>query len=114
MKRLGFKLRLETSAGCNPKGKGASSCNWAAFTQRAGDSLSNFSLRRSNLIRGSAAQTSDKSQLRKHPDDPLGGIDLPWLDSIAIVILKLVVIVVITFAESEEGEQERVTRAAFG
>ena len=47
--------------GCNPEGKVASSCNWAAFSQSAGDSLSIFSLRRPNLIRGSAAQTSDKS-----------------------------------------------------
>ena len=42
-------------------GKDASSCNWATFSQSPGDSPFIFSLRRPNLIRGSAAQTSDKS-----------------------------------------------------
>lgn len=114
MKPSPFRLRSKTSASCSPEGKDVSSCKWATFSQSPGDSPFIFSLRRPDLIRGSAAQPSDKSYLRQHPDDPLGGIHLPWLDPIAIVILKLVVIVVITFAESEKGEEKRVTRAAFG
>src|SRR5207248_7029695 len=66
-----------------------------------------------DLIGGNAAQVLREPQFRERPDDPLGRIELPWFYSIAIVVLKLMVIVMIAFAESEEGQEERIARAAF-
>ena len=65
-----------------------------------------------DLIGGDAAQVLREPQFRERPDDPLGRIELPWLYSIAVVVLKLMVIVVIAFAESEEGQEKRIARAA--
>ena len=39
------------------------------------------------------------------PDDPLCGIELPGLHAIAIVVWKLMVIVMVAFAEGHQGHQ---------
>jgi hypothetical protein len=54
-----------------------------------------------NLIRGDAAQISNKSQFRQRPDNLFGRIHPPWLDPVAVVMLKFVVVL----------SSDRVTRA---
>ena len=68
--------------------------------------VSSFSLHRPNLICRHAAQISNEPQFRKRPDEPLRWIKLPWLYTVTVVMLKLVVIVVIAFAECEKGQEE--------
>ena len=70
-------------------------------------------MRRLNLICRDAAQIVNESKFRKRPDKPFGRIKLPRLYAIAVVVLKFVVIVVITFAHGEEGKEERIARATF-
>jgi hypothetical protein len=38
-------------------------------------------------------------------DKPLGRVKLPWLHSVAVIVLKFMVIVVIAFAHGEDGEE---------
>ena len=75
--------------------------------------VSGLCLRRLNLICRDAAQISSEPNFRERPDKPLGGIKLPWLHPIPVVMLKLVVIVMVPFAHGEKGKEERVTRGAF-
>lgn len=60
------------------------------------------------------AQISNKFEFGQCPDEPLSRVELPWLHSVTVVMLKFVVVVVITFAHGEKGEQERVARTAPG
>ena len=76
--------------------------------------VSGLSLRVLNLICRNAAQISNKFKFGQRPDEPFGRVELPWLHSITVVMLKFVVVVVIAFAHGEKGEQERVARAAPG
>ena len=80
----------------------------------ARDKLPGFLFRGLDLLCGNAAQIPSQPEFRKGPNDPLGRIDLPWFYSVAVVMLKLMVIVVIAFAESEEGQEKRIARAASG
>ncbi len=61
-----------------------------------------------------AAEAIDEAELGERPDGPLARIPLPWLHAIAVVVLELVVIVVIAFAESEEGHDGAVPRTVAG
>ena len=54
-----------------------------------------------------------KTHLRKSPDDPFGRIEVPWFHAVAVIVLKLMVIVMITFAEGNERHNEGVARTAF-
>ena len=74
--------------------------------------VSGLLLRGLNLSCRNAAQISNKFKFGQCPDEPLGRVELPWLHSITIVMLKFVVVVVIAFAHGEKSEQERVARAA--
>ena len=61
-----------------------------------------------------AADFEQVLEFRQRPDEPLGRVELPWLHSVTVVMLKFVVVVVIAFAHGEKGEEERVARAAPG
>src|ERR1700674_721991 len=88
----------------------AATCHRAA--ERSIPLLASSLFRGLDLFGGDPAQVLREPQFRERPDDPLGRIELPWLHPIAIVMLKLMVIVMITFAESEESEEKRIARAA--
>ena len=66
-----------------------------------------------DLFRGNSAKLADQAKLRQGPDDPFGRIDLPGLDSVPVVMLKLVVIVMIPFAEGNDCEEPRVASTTF-
>ena len=61
-----------------------------------------------------AAEAIDETELGERPDCPLARIPLPWLHAVAVVVLELVVIVVIAFAEGEEGHDGAVPRTVAG
>src|SRR5437867_8252049 len=44
-----------------------------------------------NFLRRNTAELADEAEFGESPDHPLGGIDLPWLHPVAVVVLKLVV-----------------------
>ena len=48
-----------------------------------------------------AFKSTSQSNFGKRPNNPFGGIQLPWFYSIAIIPLKLVMIVVISFTHGE-------------
>ena len=75
--------------------------------------VSGLLLRGLNLICRNAAQISNKSQFGQRPDEPLGRVKLPWLHSVAVVVLKFVVVVVIAFAHGKKSKEERIARSAF-
>ena len=45
-----------------------------------------------NFFRRNTAELADEAEFGKSPDHPLGGIDLPWLHAVAVVVLELVMI----------------------
>ena len=47
------------------------------------------------------------------PNRPLCGIKLPGLHTVPVIVLKLVMKIMVTFAEGEESHDEAVTRRAF-
>ena len=57
-----------------------------------------------DLFCGDSAQVTDEADLGKDPDDPFRRIDLPGFNSIPVVVLKLVMIVMIPFAESKDRQ----------
>ena len=63
-------------------------------------------LRRPNLFGRDAAQIFRDAHRRKKPDDPLGRIEVPRLYAIPVVMLELVVVVMISLAESDERHEE--------
>src|ERR1700730_756030 len=67
-----------------------------------------------DLLSGNTSEFGDKADLREDPDKPLCGVELPRLDAISIVVLKLVMIVMVDFAEGDDRHQPRVAGAAFG
>src|SRR5262245_41113780 len=69
-------------------------------------------LGRSDLLVSDAPQLPREPKLAQGPDHPLGGIELPPLHPIAIVVLKLVMVVVVPLAKGEQGHDPAVTRGA--
>ena len=57
-----------------------------------------------DLFRGDSAKLADEADLGKGPDDPFRRIDLPGFHSVPVVMLKLVMIVMIPFAESNDRQ----------
>jgi hypothetical protein len=66
-----------------------------------------------DLFGGNSAKLADQANLGQNPDHPFRRIDLPGFYSIPVVMLKLVVIVMITFAEGKDCEEPRVASTAF-
>jgi hypothetical protein len=66
-----------------------------------------------DLFRRNSAKLVDQANLGQNPDYPFRRIDLPGFYSIPVVVLKLVVIVMIPFAEGKNGEEPRVASTAF-
>ena len=69
-------------------------------------------MRLAHLFRGDATKISGQSDFREGPDDPLCRIEFPRLHSVAVVVLKFVVIIMVAFAESEEREEVGIAGAA--
>ena len=51
-----------------------------------------------DFLGGHPAKLFGQTDLGQRPNDPLGGVDLPWLYPVAVVVLKFVVIVMVPFA----------------
>jgi len=51
-----------------------------------------------NFFRPGASKVGCDPEFGEHPDEPFGGIPLPWFDAVAVIMLEFVVIVVVTFA----------------
>ena len=66
-----------------------------------------------DLVRDTA-QTRDEPEFLKRADAPLGGVELPRLYAVAVVVLKLMVKVVVPLAEGEEGHEPAVLCGALG
>ena len=66
-----------------------------------------------DLFSGNSAKLADEAYLGHDPDDPFRRIDLPGLDSVPVVMLKLVVIVMIPFTEGKDCEEPGVASTAF-
>ncbi len=66
-----------------------------------------------DLFRRNSAKHADEANLGQNPDDPFRRIDLPGFHSIPVVMLKLVMIVMIPFAEGKDCEEPRVASTAF-
>ena len=66
-----------------------------------------------DLFDGNSAKLADEADLGQNPDDPFRRIDLPGFHSIPIVMLKLVVIVMIPFADGKDCEEPRVASTTF-
>ncbi len=62
-----------------------------------------------NFVVRHTPELPHERKLVEQPDAPFGGIELPGLYPIAIVVLKLVMEVVITFTESEPGHERAVS-----
>src|SRR5882757_11313328 len=82
------------------------------FSDFAHHCLSHVRLARGNQFRPRAAQTVRQPDLGETPNQPFRWVPLPWLHSITIIVLKLVVIVMVTFAEGKQRHEKRVSRAA--
>src|SRR5881392_3121726 len=74
--------------------------------------LSHVRLARGNQFRPRAAQTARQSDLGETPNQPFRWVPLPRLHSVTIIVLKLVVIIMVTFAEGKQRHEKRVTRTA--
>ena len=74
--------------------------------------LSHVRLGRGNQFRPHAAQTARQSDLGETPNQPFGWVPLPRLHSITIIVLKLVVIIMVAFAQGKQRHEKRVARAA--
>lgn len=58
------------------------------------------------------AQIRGQPYLIQQPDRPFGGIELPFANSIAVVVLKFVVVVVVAFAEGADRHEETIAGGA--
>jgi hypothetical protein len=67
-----------------------------------------------HLAVGDAAEIAGQAEAGEDPDRPLGGVEVPRLHAVAVVVLELVMVVVVALAEGEERHQEAVTGAAAG
>src|SRR4029077_9639222 len=86
---------------------------------RAGEHRLELALRfgefcKDNFFRRNTAELADEAEFGKSPDHPLGGIDLPWLHAVAVVVLELVMIIMVAFAQGNDCHKPRVTGAASG
>ncbi len=70
--------------------------------------------REQNFTVRHTSQTFDETELGKCPDRPFGWVPLPWLHAVAVVMLELMVIVVVAFAESQQGHDRAVARGVLG
>jgi len=66
-----------------------------------------------DLLGGHSPKPGDETYLGQNPDDPFRWIDLPGFHSIPVIMLKLVMIVMISFAEGKDCEEPRVASTAF-
>ena len=55
-----------------------------------------------NRFRWNAAEAAGQTEFRQSPDQPFGRVPLPRLHPVTVIVLKFVVIIVITLAESEQ------------
>src|SRR4051794_36770236 len=67
-----------------------------------------------DLFRGDAAQIGGEAQLAEQPNGPLGRVELPRFHAVAVVVLKFMMIIVIAFAEGEEGHNPTIPGRAVG
>ena len=86
---------------------------------RAGEHRLELALRfgefcKDNFFRRNTAELADEAEFGKSPDHPLGGIDLPWFHAVAVVVLELVMIIMVAFAQGNDCHKPRVTGAASG
>jgi len=65
-----------------------------------------------DFLLGHGAQALDESDSREHPDRPLGGVPLPWLHAIAVVVLELVVEIMVALTKREQCHEHAVPRRA--
>ena len=63
-----------------------------------------------NLVLGEDLQVTGETQLGADPDEPLGGVVLVPPDSVTVVHRELVVEVVVTLADSDQGCDHMVLR----
>ena len=61
---------------------------------------------------GYLPEISGETQFIEDPNDPLGGIELPRFDPVAVVVLKFVVIVMVPLAECDERHDPAIAGAA--
>ena len=95
------------AGGCDPRRMGAAS---ETLTSRAALGLAK--LREEDGVGGDLAEIAGEAELIEGPDDPLGGIELPGLHAVAVIVLKLVVIIVVALAEGDEGHDPAIAGAA--
>lgn len=62
-----------------------------------------------DLVRLELLEVVGEAELLPHPDAPLGGIILMPCDGIAVIGRELVVEVVVTFSEGDDGSDEMIT-----
>src|SRR5438128_1232735 len=55
---------------------------------------------------GNTPEAGSDTQFGENPDQPLGRIPLPRFHTIAVIVLKFVVIVVVALPEGEDREKE--------
>lgn len=65
-----------------------------------------------NLFGRYATEIVSKTELVQTPDDPLGGVIVPALHAIAVVVLKLVMIVVIPLTEGDQRHEAAIAGGA--
>ena len=63
-------------------------------------------LRSLNRLAGCAPEAAGQSDFGEEPDDPFRRIPLPRFYSVAIIMLKFMVIVVIAFPEREQRHEK--------
>ena len=66
----------------------------------------NSGLGRSNRLRRGFSEVAGQPGFGEEPDYPLRGIPLPGFNSVAVVVLKFMMIIVITFSEGKDRHQE--------
>ncbi len=69
-------------------------------------------LREEDGVRGDLPEIAGEAQFVEGPDGPLGGIELPRLYAVAVIVLKLVVIIVIALAEGDQSHDPAIPGAA--
>src|SRR6267154_6159561 len=82
------------------------------FSSLACHCFSHVRFARGNQFGLRAAQTARQSDLGETPNQPFRWVPLPWLHSVTIIVLKLVVIIMVAFAEGKQSHEKRVSRAA--
>src|SRR6476469_10039125 len=75
-------------------------------------SFSHVRLARGNQFRLRAAQTARQSDLGESPNQPFRRVPLPWLHSVTIIVLKLVVIIMVAFAQGKQRHEKRIACSA--